>query len=34
MVTKITTAAGIPRHIRPHSLRHAVHFLTAYVVGV
>ncbi len=34
MVTRIAKAAGIPRQISPQSLRHAVHFLTAYVAGV
>lgn len=31
MVARIAKAAGIPRHISPHSPRHGVHFLTAYV---
>jgi integrase/recombinase XerD len=43
MVARIAKAPGIPRHISPHSLRHAaitnaldagVHFLTAYVAGI
>jgi integrase len=34
MAARIATAAGIPRRISPHSLRHGIHSHSAYVAGV